>query len=72
MTAITRADSKSALPNGVEVKKVDYGSPASLADAVRGHDALVITMGPMAPPDTQSKLLQAAADADVPWVLPNE
>ncbi|MCJ1289869.1 hypothetical protein MMC34_001402 [Xylographa carneopallida] len=72
VTAITRADSKSALPNGVEVKKVDYGSPASLADAVRGHDALVITMGPMAPPDTQSKLLQAAADADVPWVLPNE
>jgi hypothetical protein len=26
----------------------------------------------MAPPDTQSKLIHAAADAGVPWILPNE
>jgi len=72
VTAITRADSKSTLPEGVEVKKVDYGSASSLLEAVRGQDALVITLAPMAPPDQQSKLLQAAADANVPWVLPNE
>lgn len=72
VTAITRADSKSTLPEGVEVKKVDYGSPSSLVEAVRGQDALVITLAPMAAPDQQSKLLQAAADANVPWVLPNE
>ena len=29
-------------------------------------------MGVRAPPDQQSKLFRAAADADVPWVLPNE
>ena len=72
VTAITRTDSKSSLPDGVQVKKVDYSSAASLVDAIRGHDALVITMGPMAAPDQQSKLFQAAADADVPWILPNE
>ena len=72
VTAITRVDSKSSLPEGVEVKKVDYGNQSSLVEALQGQDALVITMGPMAPPDQQSKLIQAAADASVPWVLPNE
>lgn len=72
VTAITHADSKSTLLEGVEVKKVNYSSPSSLTDAVRGHDALVITMGLMAPLDQQSKLLQAAVDTDILWVLPNE
>ncbi|MCJ1385858.1 hypothetical protein MMC17_008982 [Xylographa soralifera] len=69
---MTRTDSKSALPEMVEAKKVDYGSPSSLTDALRSHDALVIIMGPLAPPDTQSKLLQTAADAEIPWVHPDE
>ena len=72
VTAITRVDSNSELPEGVEVKKVDYASPATLVEALRGQDALVITLTPMAPPDTQEKLIRAAADAGVPWVLPNE
>ena len=72
VTAITRVDSKSTLPEGVEVKKVDYGNQSSLVEALQGQDALIITMGPMAPPDQQSKLIQAAADASVAWVLPNE
>lgn len=29
-------------------------------------------MGGMAPPDQESKLIEAAAEANVPWVLPNE
>ncbi|KAI9812696.1 MAG: hypothetical protein M1832_000353 [Thelocarpon impressellum] len=72
VTAITRADSTSELPQGVEVRKVDYAAPATLVEALRGQDALVITLTPMAPPDTQTKLIQAAADAGVSWVLPNE
>lgn len=72
VTAITRIDSKSELPKGVEVKKVDYSDQSSLVEALQGQDALIITMGVMAPPDQQSKLIQAAADASVPWVLPNE
>lgn len=72
VTAITRVDSKSELPKGVEVKKVDYSNHSSLVEALQGQDALIITMGVMAPHDQQSKLIQAAADASVPWVLPNE
>ena len=72
VTAITRHDSKSALPNGVEVKKVDYESQSSLTEALRGQDALIITMSVFAASDQQSKLFRAAVDAKVPWVLPNE
>lgn len=72
VTAITRADSSSKLPDGVKVAKVDYDDDQSLVDALRGHDALVITLSVFAPKDTEDKLIKAAADANVPWVLPNE
>ena len=60
------------MPTGVEVKKVDYDDQASLVEALQGQDALIITMGIRAPPDQQTKLIEAAAEANVSWVLPNE
>jgi len=72
VTAITRADSQSKLPQGVLVKKVDYNDTAALVQALTGQDALVITMGGMALPDIQTKLIQAAGEAGVPWIFPNE
>ena len=72
ITALTRLDSTNKFPEGVEVRKVDYNSQPSLVEALKGQDALVITLGGMAPPDQQAKLIQAAADANVSWVLPNE
>ncbi|KAK1070716.1 hypothetical protein LTR12_000104 [Friedmanniomyces endolithicus] len=72
VTAITREDSTSTLPPGVQTAKVNYDDPATLIAALQGQDALIITMGTQAPPDTQFKLLRAAAEAGVPWVLPNE
>lgn len=54
------------------MKKVDYDNQASLVDALRGQEALVITMGARAPPEPQMRLIEAAAAANVPWVLPNE
>jgi NAD(P)-dependent dehydrogenase (short-subunit alcohol dehydrogenase family) len=71
VTAITRPNSTSVLPEGVKVAHVDYDNPASIVEALKGQDALIITMGVTAPKDSQSKLIQAAADANVPWVLPN-
>ncbi|KAF1349140.1 hypothetical protein BDV97DRAFT_377728 [Delphinella strobiligena] len=56
VTAITRAESNAKLPDGVQVKK----------------DALLITMGVTAPADQENKLIEAAAEANVPWILPNE
>ena len=51
---------------------VDYNDPSSLSSALNGMDVLIITMAVTAPPDTQAKLIHAAANAKVPWVFPNE
>ncbi|KAH6670392.1 hypothetical protein B0J14DRAFT_628302 [Halenospora varia] len=72
LTAITRADGGSAIPAGIAIKRVDYANQKSIVEALKGQDALIITMGVMAPPDQQSNLIEAAAIAGVPWVLPNE
>jgi hypothetical protein len=60
------------MPSGVEVKKVNYDDPSSLVEALKGQEALVITMAVTAPKEQQTKLIEAAAAANVPWVLPNE
>lgn len=72
VTAITRTSSSATFVDGVHVAKVDYDNHDSLVKALDGQEVLIITMGVMAPPDQQSKLFRAAADANVPWVLPNE
>lgn len=72
LTAITRHDSDNTLSDGLTVIKVDYNNQESLVEALTGQDVLIITMNNMAPPDTQTKLIDAAAAAGVPWVLPNE
>lgn len=72
VTAISRVGSASKLPDGVIVKHVNYDEPETLVAALRGQDVLIITMNVMAPPDTQRKLIDAAAEADVPWIVPNE
>ena len=56
----------------MEVKKVNYDNPSSLVDALKGQEVLIITMAVTAPKDQQTKLIEAAAAANVPWVLPNE
>lgn len=72
VTAITRADSTNTLPSGLEVQKVNYDDTESLVQALQGQEVLIITMGVMAPPEQQYKLIEAAAKAKVQSVLPNE
>ena len=72
ITALTRADSKTKLPEGVTSKTFDYNEPETIVEALKGQDALIITLSGFVPPDTQSKLINAAGEAGVPWVLPNE
>lgn len=72
ITAITRADSTSKLPSGIEIKRVDYNDQKSLVEALQGQEVLIITLGIFAAPDQQTKLIQAAAAAKVAWVIPNE
>ncbi|KAL8727731.1 MAG: hypothetical protein Q9166_005844 [cf. Caloplaca sp. 2 TL-2023] len=72
VTAITREGGTAQIPSGVAIKKVNYDNHSSLVSALRGQDALIITMGVRAPPEQQSRLIEAAAEAGVPWILPNE
>ncbi|KAH7149820.1 putative oxidoreductase CipA [Dactylonectria estremocensis] len=71
VTAITRANSTTKLPNGVIIATVDYDDEQSLIRALQGQQFLVITLAVTAPGDTQSKLIRAAAKAGVPHVMPN-
>lgn len=50
---------------------VDNGHWISV-EALKGQEVLIISMAVTAPPEQQSKLIEAAAAANVPWVLPNE
>jgi tryptophan synthase beta chain len=71
LTAITRLNSKSKLPEGVKIAQVDYDDEASIIAALKGQQFLIITMSVTAPRDTHSRLVKAAAKADVPYVMPN-
>ena len=53
-------------------KQVDYSNPETLVNALKGQEALIITLSGMAPQDTETKLVHAAGEAGVPWILPSE
>lgn len=72
VTAITRENSSTTFAQGIQTKKVNYDSQDSIVAALRGQDALIITMNVRAPKETVVKLIEAAAAADVKWVIPNE
>ena len=72
ITAITRAESENKLPEGVFTKKVNYNDSETLVEALRGQDALVITLSGRTPKETEIQLIDAAGKAGVAWILPNE
>lgn len=71
MTAVTRLDSNSKLPEGVRVARVDYNNLAGIVDVLRGQQVLIVTMAVTAPRDTIAKLVEAAAQAGVRYIMPN-
>lgn len=72
ITAITRSGSSATFPKTVQRQPVDYNSHESLVSALRGQQALILTMSTSAPQDTQQKLISAAKEAGVQWILPSE
>lgn len=71
VTALTRQGSTSKLPEGVHPVVINYDDQSSLVSALRGQQFLVISLSPSAPKDTQSRLVRAAAEAGVPYIMPN-
>lgn len=72
VTAITRSSSTATFPEGVTKRTVDYESQESLVDALRGQQFLIMTISTSAPQDTQQKLIAAAKEAGVQWIMPSE
>ncbi|KAJ6786013.1 hypothetical protein PWT90_02993 [Aphanocladium album] len=73
ITFITRPESNIRLPDGHKIVKVDYSGSGitELVDVLRDQDCLIVTMAVTAPPDTVSKFSRAAAQARVPYIMPN-
>ncbi|EMD92494.1 hypothetical protein COCC4DRAFT_131092 [Bipolaris maydis ATCC 48331] len=71
ITAISRVQSKATFPSDISVARVNYAEPETLVNALKGQDALIITMSVFAH-NAQEQLIRAAAQAGVPWILPNE
>jgi hypothetical protein len=71
VTALSRKDSSNKLPEGVVVAPIDYKDESSIVDVLKDQQFFIITVAPTAPRDTHSKLVQAAAKAGVPYIMPN-
>lgn len=71
ITAVTRHDSTSTLPEDLKVIKADYTDHAALVAAFKNQQFLIITLGVFAPPETHSNLVRAAGEAGVPYIMPN-
>ncbi|KAF7551136.1 hypothetical protein G7046_g7803 [Stylonectria norvegica] len=69
--ALTRKGSNNILPESVLAVPIDYADQASIVAALKDQQLFIITMSPTAPRDTHSELVQAAAKAGVPYVMPN-
>lgn len=71
LIALTRQGSQTVLPEGIKSVIVDYDNEESLIGALKGQQFLIITLSVLTPPDTQAKLVKAAAAAGVLYVMPN-
>ena len=73
VTAVTRPESTNVMPEGLHaINKADYNDHGSLVAALQGRDVLIITMAVMAAPDSSFKLVDAAVEAGVRYIMPNE
>lgn len=70
---LTRAGgSATDVPSPVHLHEIDYDSHGSIVSALKGVDILIITLAVTAPGDTSTKLITAAKEAGVKWIVPNE
>lgn len=71
ITALSREESTYQPPEGVSLARINYDKSETVVEALRGHDALVMTMAINALGHTET-VIKAAAEAEVPWILPND
>eukprot|EP01117_Protostelium_nocturnum_P006540 TRINITY_DN2356_c0_g1_i1.p1 TRINITY_DN2356_c0_g1~~TRINITY_DN2356_c0_g1_i1.p1 ORF type:complete len:341 (+),score=77.46 TRINITY_DN2356_c0_g1_i1:85-1107(+) len=72
ITVLTREETNHSFPEGVQVKKVNYDDKSSIVSALQGQEAVVLTLAVTVPKDLSFRIIEAAAEANVSWILPNE
>ncbi|KAI3316855.1 NAD(P)-binding protein [Xylariaceae sp. AK1471] len=70
ITALTRGGSKGKIPDGVKVVEVDYSDEAALVAALQGQQFLAVVLAATAPPETHSRIVNAAVKAGVSYIMP--
>lgn len=71
VTVLTRPKSTATFPTGAAIVKVDYFSSTNITTALQGQDFLIITLGVTSAPDLHSRIVNAAAEAGVKYIMPN-
>ncbi|KAL9082889.1 MAG: hypothetical protein Q9165_008742 [Trypethelium subeluteriae] len=71
VTALTRQGSQNQVPAGVKPITVNYNDDSSIVAALKGQQFLIIALAATAPPETHSRIVQAAGKAGVPHIMPN-
>jgi len=72
LSAISREESSAIFPAGVTVKKGDYSNDSFFVEALKGQDVLIMALSFQSPPELQTRMIKAAAEVGVAYVLPNE
>lgn len=68
VTAISRENSNTTMPEGVKVARIDYENPETIVNALKGQQVLIITMK-TGQKEANVKLIEAAAKANVGWIM---
>ncbi|PTB34953.1 uncharacterized protein TrAFT101_006359 [Trichoderma asperellum] len=71
ITALTRKGGASKFPDSVKIAFVDYDDEESIVSALKGHEFLIITLAYSAGSEIHNKIVQAAAKAKIPHIMPN-
>jgi hypothetical protein len=71
ITALTRAETKGPLFEGISHIQVDFSNQDSLVAALQGQEFLIITLAVTVGPEVHNNIVYAAASAGVPYVMPN-
>ncbi|KAF4995231.1 hypothetical protein FGRMN_5262 [Fusarium graminum] len=71
ITALTRHDSTSQLPEGINISKVNYEDGESIASALEGQQLLIITLANGVDAEVHHRIVRAAGKAGVRHIVPN-
>ncbi|KAF4437803.1 NAD(P)-binding protein [Fusarium austroafricanum] len=71
ITALTRTGGSIKIPNDVKTVVVDYEDEATIIDALKGQQFLIITLGHEVSDEIHSRIVASAGKAGVPYIMPN-